>query len=374
MVSAWLALRVTILSRCSWRWISSPWKRLRETPPVPLRGFKLKYAGAGVDIDAGNRAVQLIKEHVRSTHRPEVLSELGLFGGLFQLTGFKEPVLVSSADGVGTKLKVACLLDKHDTIGLDIVNHCVNDILTCGAQPLFFLDYLAMGKLIPERVERIVSGIAKACREAGCALIGGETAEMPGIYAESDYDLAGFIVGGVERSQIVDCNRVEVGDVLVCLPSSGLHTNGYSLVRKVFGIDHTRDPLDVQYPELGRTLGQELLEPHRCYYPLLKPVLPVIKALAHITGGGLIENVPRVLPVGRAALFDRSAWKVPPVFGLIQQKGNIEDAEMYRVFNMGLGMVLIAAPQDADRLLALPTALRVGEVVRQAGPDRVVIS
>lgn len=331
------------------------------------------YARAGVDIDAGNRAVQLIKDHVRSTYRPEVLSELGLFGGLFQLSGYREPVLVSSADGVGTKLKIACLLDRHDTIGMDIVNHSVNDILTCGAEPLFFLDYLAMGKLVPERVERIVSGLARACREVGCALIGGETAEMPGIYAEDEYDLAGFIVGAVERDKIIDSRRIQAGDVVIGLPSSGLHTNGYSLVRKVFGIGRERAPLEVFYPELGRTLGDELLEPHRCYYPMLKPVLPLIKGMAHITGGGLIDNVPRILPQGLAARFHRARWKIPPIFRLIQEKGKVEDAEMFRVFNMGIGMMLISSPEEAGALKALPGALALGEVVRQGGEERVLI-
>lgn len=336
---------------------------------------KETYAAAGVDIDAANRAVELIKKHVKSTSRPEVVGDIGGFGGLFQLTGYNQPVLVASTDGVGTKLKIAIALNKHDTIGIDLVNHCVNDILTCGAEPLFFLDYLAMGKLVPEQVEAIVRGLSAACRATGCALIGGETAEMPGVYPEGEYDLAGFIVGAAERDTLIDGRSIKAGDVLIGLPSSGLHTNGYSLVRKVFAIspDHP-SPLDTFYPELGRTLGEELLEPHRCYYPMLKPVLSMIKGMSHITGGGFIDNIPRPLPQGLAAQLRPGTWLVPRIFALIQKRGNIDDKEMYRVFNMGIGMVLFCSPEHVEQLTnALPGARLIGEVVAQTGEERVTI-
>ncbi len=301
-----------------------------------------------------------------------MLSGIGFFGGLFELKGFKQPVLVSSVDGVGTKLKIACALDRHNSIGVDLVNHCVNDILTCGAEPLFFLDYIAMGKLVPQQVEAIAQGLAQACREVGCALIGGETAEMPGLYAEEDYDLVGFIIGVVEKEKIIMGKNISVGDVIIGLPSSGLHTNGYSLARRIFG--ETKSALDTYYPELGRTLGEELLEPHRCYYHQLKPLLPNIKGMAHITGGGLVDNVPRVLPQGMAAQFRSQAWTIPPIFQLIQQRGNVAQNEMYRVFNMGIGMALICLPDEVDQLTqALPKAKVIGEVVERVGKARVVI-
>jgi len=300
------------------------------------------------------------------------LSGVGFFGGLFEFKGYKEPVLVSSTDSVGTKLKIANALAKHDTIGIDIVNHCVNDIFTCGAEPLFFLDYIGIGKLVPEKAEAIAQGLAQACREVGCALIGGETAEMPSIYAGEDYDLVGFIIGVVEKDKIIMGKAVAVGDTIIGLPSSGLHTNGYSLVRKIFG--ESREALDIHYPELGRTLGEELLEPHRCYYNQLKPLLPIIKGMAHITGGGLIGNVPRILPDGMAAQFQRGRWMIPPIFQLLWQRGNVDQQEMYRVFNMGIGMVLICSPDNADQLTkALPEAHIVGKVVAQRGETRVVI-
>jgi len=314
----------------------------------------------------------MIGKQARSTLRPEVLSGPGFFGGLFEFKGFKQPVLVSSVDGVGTKLKIACALGKHNTVGIDIVNHCVNDILACGAEPLFFLDYIAMGKLVPEQVEAIAQGLVQACREVGCALIGGETAQMPGLYTEGDYDLVGFIIGVVEKERIIIGKTIVAGDTIIGLPSSGLHTNGYSLVRKLFG--ETQPVLNTYYPELGRTLGEELLEPHRCYYHQLKPLLPVIKGIAHITGGGLIDNVPRVLPQGVAAQFHSQAWTILPIFQLIQQRGNVAQDEMYRVFNMGIGVVLICSPKDVDQLTqALPEAKIIGEMVEQVGKARVII-
>lgn len=333
------------------------------------------YRAAGVDIPSADRAKRLIKHLARATFTPRVLSEIGLFGSLYQLEGYRQPVLVASADGVGTKLKVATLLDRHDTVGIDLVNHCVNDILTCGATPLFFLDYIAMGRLVPGKVASIVSGLAQACRAVGCALIGGETAEMPGMYQGDDYDLVGFIVGAVEKSDIIDGRAIVAGDIVLGLPSSGLHTNGYSLVRKVFNIADDPAPLRRYYPELARTLGEELLEPHRCYYHELKPVLHLVKGLAHITGGGFEGNIPRVLPPGLAVEIDRNAWEVPPIFRLVQRLGKVSDAEMYRVFNMGIGMVVICSPEQATELLkCLPQAKKIGKVIPAKGRKRLSFS
>lgn len=333
------------------------------------------YSLAGVDIGAADKAKELIKPLARSTYRPEVLADIGLFGGLFQFTGYRDPVLVSSVDGVGTKLKISALLGKHDTIGADLVSHCVNDILACGAAPLFFLDYIAMGKLVPETVEKIVGGIAGACRDAGCALIGGETAEMPGVYETGDYDLAGFIVGAAEKSRLINGSSIVAGDVVLGLPSSGLHTNGYSLVRQVFGIARDPSPLHVFYRELGLTLGEALLEPHRCYYSELEDLLPSIKGLAHITGGGFVGNLPRILPPGLAVHIEKQAWTVPPLFRLIQKKGGIEEAEMYRVFNMGIGMAIVCSPEKVNRLtLALPEAKTIGNITGIKDSNRLIIT
>ena len=280
---------------------------------------------------------------------------------------------MSSNDQVGTKTKIAKALGKYNTVGIDIVNHCVNDILTCGAEPLFFLDYIGTGKVVPEKVEAIVHGLAKACRDVGCALIGGETGEMAGLYATpEDFDLVGFIIGVVDKEKIIMGKAIVVGDTIIGLPSSGLHTNGYSLVRKLFG--ETKSALNTHYPELGKTLGEELLEPHRCYYRQLKPLLPIVKGLAHITGGGLTGNVPRILPQGVAAQFHSRAWTIPPIFQRIQQRGNVNRNEMYRVFNMGIGMVVICSPDNAEQMTkALPEAKVIGEVVKLAGKARVVI-
>jgi phosphoribosylformylglycinamidine cyclo-ligase len=332
------------------------------------------YAQAGVDIKAADKAKELIKRLARSTSRPEVLTDIGFFGGMFQIAGYNKPVLVSSVDGVGTKLKIASFVKKHSTIGIDLVHHSVNDILTCGASPLFFLDYIAMGKLLPKRVESIVGGIARACKNVGCALIGGETAEMPGIYQGDDYDLVGFIIGVVEKENIITGRSISAGDVILGLPSSGLHTNGYSLVRKVFKIDKDPSSLQVFYPELKRTLGEELLEPHRCYYPELKPLLPLVKGLAHITGGGFEGNVPRILPQGLTAQIDKSAWSVPPIFKLIRQQGNIKESEMYQVFNMGIGMVIICSPQRAvEFTAALPETQKIGKVTKSTDSKKITI-
>jgi phosphoribosylformylglycinamidine cyclo-ligase len=324
------------------------------------------YRDAGVDIDANDRLKEIICQHARTTFTPGVVSDIGFFGSLFELKGYKQPILVSSADGVGTKIRIACALGKHEGIGMDIVNHCVNDILTCGASPLFFLDYIAMSKMDAAVVASIVKGMAEACKNVNCALIGGETAEMPGTYPKGEYDLVGFIVGGIEKSDIKNGSSIKAGDVLIGLPSSGLHTNGYSLVRRVFNTDADPSRLKRRYPQLGRTLGDALLEPHKCYYRQIKPLLPKIKGLAHITGGGFTGNLPRTLPKPIAAIVDKSSWEVPPLFSLIQRTGNIEDDEMYRVFNMGIGMILICDPADTDKLMKkLPGAAVIGEIVKR---------
>jgi phosphoribosylformylglycinamidine cyclo-ligase len=333
---------------------------------------KSTYAGAGVDIDAGMRLKKIIGRMAQPTFGPEVMRGIGFFGGLYELKGYRQPVLVSHVDGVGTKMKIAIAMDKHDTIGVDIVNHCVNDIFVGGAAPLFFQDYIAMGKLNPARVEAVIQGLVKACRDVGCALIGGETPEMPGIYAENDYDLVGFIVGVVEKDRIKLGDDVKAGDTVLGLPSSGAHTNGYSLIRSIFGIDPK--VLQSHSAELGTTLGAALLEPHRCYYNQLKTLMPSIKALAHITGGSFYKNIPRVLPEGTGVRLDSRSWTVPPLFRLIQKKGNVDENEMYHVFNMGIGMAVICAGDKVDSLLRdLPGARVIGEVIPQPAESRVVI-
>ena len=334
----------------------------------------LRYIDAGVDIDAGNRAVQMIKRAVNSTHTAAAIGDLGRFAGAFALpTGFKEPIMVASTDSVGTKVKVAIATGRHRGIGIDLVNHCVNDIATSGAEPLFFLDYFATGNLKPELLAEIVEGIAEACRAAGCALIGGETAEMPGLYALGDYDVAGFIVGIVERADLIEESKVSAGDVLVGLPSSGLHTNGFSLVRYLF----KEDQMNAPQPGLQRALADELLEPHRSYLSELRLARGAVDLLgvAHITGGGLLENVPRALPEGLGAEIDSSSWQLPPIFRLIGSRG-VRPDEMWRTFNMGIGMVLVVRPEEAAELLrALDGSgpLVIGKVVKQEGPERVVI-
>ena len=314
----------------------------------------MDYRQSGVDIDAGNETVKRIKSLARSTFTPGVLSEIGSFGGLFNLNsaGVSEPVLVSSADGVGTKLKLAFMTGRHDTIGADLVNHCVNDILVQGASPLFFLDYLATGRLSPDVAEQVVTGVALACRENGCALIGGETAEMPGFYADGEYDIAGFIVGVVDRAKLIDGKSIVPGDVLIGLPSSGLHTNGYSLARKVF-FDVCRLDAGAHVEDLGGTVGDVLLATHRSYLPLMRPLLDagLVKGMAHITGGGITENLPRILPDGCTALIDRRSWTVPPVFSFIARHGGIADAEMLRAFNMGIGLIVACSGAVADDVL-----------------------
>jgi phosphoribosylformylglycinamidine cyclo-ligase len=324
----------------------------------------MDYQSSGVNIDAGNETVRRIKRLARSTFTSEVLSDIGAFGGLFNASalGLREPVLVASADGVGTKLKLAFLANRHDTVGADLVNHCVNDILVQGAVPLFFLDYLATGRLSPAVAEQVVSGMAAACRENGCALIGGETAEMPGFYADGEYDLAGFIVGAVERSLIIDGRTLGPGDVLIGLASNGLHTNGYSLARRIV-FDVLGLEIDSVLPGLGVTVGDGLLATHRSYLPVVRPVIErgLARGLAHITGGGITENLPRILPHGVAAEVRRNAWSVPALFRLLQDAGNVADDEMYRTFNMGIGMIVGCAARDADEVLAM---------LRAAGEER----
>lgn len=313
------------------------------------------YQGAGVDISAGNEAVRQMKTHVQKTFRPEVLTDLGSFAGLFALdiAKYRQPVLVSGTDGVGTKLKVAMLTGVHGTIGIDAVAMCVNDILVQGAEPLFFLDYLAVGKLRPERVAEIVKGVAEGCLQAGCALIGGETAEMPGFYGEDEYDIAGFAVGVVDRDKIINGASIQPGDVVIGLPSTGLHSNGFSLARRVLW-ELSGLKSEELVSELGMTLGEAMLTPTRIY---VRDVLPLIdkyqiKGMSHITGGGLLENLPRVFPSGVQADIDVTSWQVPPIFQLIQKLGAVEEEEMYRVFNMGVGFCLIAAPSDREGILA----------------------
>jgi phosphoribosylformylglycinamidine cyclo-ligase len=315
----------------------------------------LDYKTAGVDIDAGNEVVRRIRGLARGTHTRGVVSELGSFGGLFHLgaRGYRDPVLVSSADGVGTKLRVAFLTGIHDTIGLDLVNHCVNDILVQGAEPLFFFDYLASGRLDPDVAVHIVEGLARGCRENGCALLGGETAEMPGFYADGEYDVAGFIVGAVERERLIDGRSIAPGDVLIGIPSSGLHTNGYSLARSIV-FDTLRLKVSDRVEELGMPVGEVLLTPHRSYLPIVRPLLEsgAIKGMAHITGGGITDNLPRVLPKGTEAVVRSGSWEVPPIFRWLERAGGVPREDMLRTFNLGVGLILVVGSGDAERVLA----------------------
>ena len=343
-----------------------------------MRSESASYKAAGVDITAGYRVVELMKKHVQRTERPGVLGGLGGFGGLFlpDLAGMKEPVLVSGTDGVGTKLKIAFLLGKHDTVGIDCVAMCVNDIVCSGAEPLFFLDYIACGRNVPERIAEIVAGVAEGCVQAGAALIGGETAEMPGFYPEDEYDLAGFAVGIVDRERILDSSAMREGDALIALPSSGVHSNGFSLVRRVFEVEG--GALERYEPELGRTLGEALLEPTRIY---VKPVLALLRsarvsAISHITGGGFYENVPRALAPGFTARIEKAKLKTPPLFSLIARAGEIPERDMYNTFNMGLGMVLALPAAQARQALEVLSAAgeaawQIGEVI--SGEDGVVL-
>lgn len=343
-----------------------------------MKSFSESYKAAGVDVTAGYRAVELMKSHVARTTTPGVLSGLGGFGGLFcpDLAGMKEPVLVSGTDGVGTKLRLAFLMDRHDTIGIDCVAMCVNDVICGGAQPLFFLDYLAVGKNQPEKIEKIVAGVAEGCVQSGCALVGGETAEMPGFYPEDEYDLAGFCVGMVDRSKIIDGSQMQAGDVILGLASSGVHSNGFSLVRKVFRLDSGNVERHVE--ELGRTLGEELITPTKIY---VKSVLNLqkhcnVKAVSHITGGGFYENIPRMMKEGMTAKIEKAALPSLPIFHLLQSVGNVPEHDMYNTFNMGVGMCIVVSRDEADKAATLlreagETVYVIGQV--EQGTEGVVL-
>lgn len=338
------------------------------------KSFSESYKAAGVDITAGYEAVQLMKQHVARTMTAGALGGLGGFGGLFELDleEFKKPVLVSGTDGVGTKLKIAFMMDKHDTVGIDCVAMCVNDVICCGAKPLFFLDYIACGKNVPEKIAAIVSGVAEGCVQSGAALIGGETAEMPGFYPANEYDLAGFTVGAVSKEKIFDNTKMQEGDAIIALPSSGVHSNGFSLVRRIFDLENKG--LDLYSAELGRTLGEALLEP-TCIY--VKPVLALaeqvtVRAVSHITGGGFYENIPRCLPEGFAAKIEKAAVKTPPIFALMQKIGNVPERDMFNTFNMGVGMCVVVPKADANKAVEIlrangQEAYAMGEAVKGEG-------
>ena len=341
-----------------------------------MKSFSESYKNAGVDVTSGYRAVELMKEHVGKTSIPGVLSGIGGFGGMFELgsLNLKNPVLVSGTDGVGTKLKIAFLLDKHDTVGIDCVAMCVNDVVCAGAKPIFFLDYIAVGKNIPEKVAAIVKGVAEGCIQAGCALIGGETAEMPGFYPINEYDLAGFCVGAVEKDSIIDSSAVRAGDALIGISSSGVHSNGFSLIRKIFGVNEEK--LSTYIDEFSSTLGSVLLTPTKIYVkPLLKLIENVgVHGLSHITGGGFYENIPRMLPKGTKAVIQKSSYPVLPIFKVIMKTGSVPERDMYNTFNMGLGMIVAVAADKADEAVRLlrsegESAYLIGEV--QTGEDGV---
>ena len=344
-------------------------KPVEPTEPKPIKA----YAQAGVDVDLGNAVKSGIQSMVKGTHGPEVLGKIGGFGGLFSASfpEMRDPVLVSSVDGVGTKLKVAFATGRHDTVGQDLVNHCINDIAVLGARPLFFLDYIGAAKLEPDVFHDLMSGFTKACKAAGCALIGGETAQMPGMYHDGEYDVSGTIVGLVDRAKIIDGSRIKAGDVIIGLPSNGLHTNGYSLARKVL-FDTMKLTFDAHLPGVVRTVGDELLRIHKNYQPLLA-ALPegLVKGIVHITGGGLIDNPPRVLPGDCDAVFEAKRWKVPPIFQIIQQNGSVDPLEMYQVFNMGIGMVIVVSEEDAQEAVLLTRGRPIGRIIK--GKKRVHI-
>ena len=335
---------------------------------------KKAYAQAGVDVDLGNAVKSRIQSMVKVTHGPEVLSKIGSFGGLFRadFKGMKDPVLVSSVDGVGTKLKIAFATGKHDTVGQDLVNHCIDDIAVLGARPLFFLDYIGGEKLDPVVFEQLLSGFAKACKAGGCALVGGETAQMPGMYHAGEYDLAGTIVGVVDRKKILDGSKIKPGDVVIGLPSNGLHTNGYSLARKIL-FETMGLALDAKLPGVTKPIGEELLRVHRNYQPLLA-TLPegLVKGIAHITGGGLVDNFPRVLPENCDAVIDTKKWKVPALFQIMQENGKVDPAEMYQVFNMGIGMTLVVAEADVRETVLLTRGRPIGRIEKGSKTVRLV--
>ena len=331
------------------------------------------YLSAGVDLDTLDGIRQKIGASARLTHGPQVMGAAGAFAGAYRLEGYREPVLVSSTDGVGTKMRIGALLGIYESLGIDLVNLNIDDVFTRGAKPLFFLDYIGTESLDTQRIEALLRGMVSACRDAGCALIGGELAQMPSIQVGDSFELAGFVVGAVEREALIDGASISAGDILLGIPSSGVHTNGFRLVHRAFKTEEDPSVLYRRYDELSQTLGEELLTPHRCYFPLLEPALPDIKGMAHISGGGLPDNVPRVLPAGLAALLRPGSWDVHPIFDIVQREGKIDRDEMYRVFNMGLGMVIACSPgavSEIQRLL--PEAIVVGEVVPQTGEKRVV--
>jgi phosphoribosylformylglycinamidine cyclo-ligase len=342
--------------------------------PYNIRAVKKAYARAGVDVDLGNKLKRQIQAIVKQTHGPQVLGKIGGFGGLFRANfpGMREPVLVASVDGVGTKLKIAFAMDKHDTVGADLVNHCVDDIAVLGARPLFFLDCIGCERLEARVFQQLLRGLSHACRVAGCALLGGETAQMPGMYRKGEYDLAGCIVGVVDRKNIIDGSTIRPGDAVLGFSSNGLHTNGYSLARKIL-FDKMRLKIRARLPGSTRTVGAELLRVHKNYQPLLAKVPPaVIKGLAHITGGGLIDNIPRILPANCDAVIETKSWRVPHLFQIMQQNGRVDVEEMYQVFNMGIGMVAIVSESNAPRLMSLLEAKRIGRIERGSGKVRLV--
>jgi phosphoribosylformylglycinamidine cyclo-ligase len=334
---------------------------------------KKAYARAGVDVDLGNKLKRGIQSLVRQTHGPQVLGKIGGFGGLFRASfpGMREPVLVGSIDGVGTKLRVAFALNKHDTVGADLVNHCVNDIAVLGARPLFFLDYIGCGKLEPRVFQQLLRGVSRACRSADCALLGGETAQMPGIYRKGEYDLAGCIIGVVDRGNIIDGRKIRPGDVILALESNGLHTNGYSLAREIL-FRKMRLKVTSRLPGLAKTVGQELMRVHKNYQPLLAGIPSgIIKGLAHITGGGLIDNLPRTLPAKCDAVIETKSWHAPPIFQVLEENGKIDPQEMYQVFNMGIGMVVVVSERDAERAVLMLKAKRIGRIAQGNGRVRL---
>jgi phosphoribosylformylglycinamidine cyclo-ligase len=342
--------------------------------PLDMTEKKKAYARAGVDVDLGNRLKRRIQTLARQTHGPQVLGKIGGFGGLFapNFSGMHEPILVASIDGVGTKLKIAFAMNKHDTVGADLVNHCVNDIAVLGARPLFFLDYIGCGKLEPRIFDQLLHGFARGCRFAGCALIGGETAQMPGMYRKGEYDLAGCIVGVVDRARIIDGSDIKPGDAILGLASNGLHTNGYSLARKIL-FKKMRLKIGSRLPGSNVTVGEELLRVHKNYQlRLAKATSGIIKGLAHITGGGLIDNLPRILPKNCDAVIDTKSWRVPPIFQILQRHGDVDPAEMYQVFNMGIGMVAIVSEGDVPRAMSILKAKRIGRTELGRGKTKLV--
>ncbi len=346
-----------------------------STPLGMTKRKRKAYARAGVDVDLGNQLKRRIQRLVRQTYGPQVLGKIGGFGGLFraQFPGMRDPVLVTSIDGVGTKLKIAFALDRHETVGADLVNHCVNDIAVLGARPLFFLDYIGCEKLEPRVFDQLIRGFSRACRAAGCALIGGETAQMPGMYRKSEYDLAGCIIGVVDRAKIIDGSKIKPGDVILGLASNGLHTNGYSLARKIL-FERMQLKINSRLPGSRSTVGAELLRVHKNYQSLLAKVRRgMIKGLAHITGGGLIDNLPRILPKNCDAMIETKSWRVPRIFQILQRNGDVDLAEMYQVFNMGIGMVAVVAEGDAKRTMSILRAKRIGQIKRGSGKTRLTL-